>query len=186
MTILGTKNELVRFSYLNCFEAKETPSGKLKYSACIMIPKTAKSILRIIQEAIDEATAKGISSNKFSKKDASKGSFRTPLRDGDTEHDNGDRGAEFKGMYFLNASSDNQPDVVGKNPKVPIIDANEAFSGCWGRVDVNFFPYHAAGNKGVGVGLNNIQIVKEDERLDGRVKAEDAFAAYADEGEELT
>jgi hypothetical protein len=180
MTILGTQTELVRFSYLNCFEPKETPSGDSKYSACIMIPKSSTSIQKIVQEAIDAAKKKGLESNKFSK--AHLKGLRTPIRDGDVEHEEGSRGVEFKGMLFLNASSKNAPDVVGPNPKVPIIDDSKAYSGCWGRVDVNFFPYNTAGNKGIGVGLNNIQIVKEDDRLDGRVKAEDAFAAYGDDG----
>jgi hypothetical protein len=40
---------------------------------------------------------------------------------------------------------------------------------------VRFFGYDQAGNKGVGCGLNNIQKLKDGERLDGTVSAEAAF-----------
>lgn len=173
---------IVRFSYLNCWEAKPNPSGDLKFSASILIPKEDKAGLKVIHAAINEAVQKGLDSNKFTKAQVS--SLRIPLRDGDEEHDNGNRGAEYKGCYFLNSSSVNKPGVVkaqAGGPPVPIFDPEEFYSGCYGRADINFFPYNQAGNRGIGVGLNNLMLVKEGERLDGRQKAEDAFANYTDE-----
>lgn len=172
----------VRFSYLNAFEPKATPSGDLKYSASLLIPKEDKKSIQVIQSAIKDAIQVGIEKGKFNK--AQVKALKLPLRDGDKEFDSGNRGPEYQGHYFLNATSANAPGVVKaqKNgPPVPIIDADDFFSGCFGRADVNFFPYSAAGNKGVGVGLNNLLLVKEGERLDGRMKAEDAFSEFTDE-----
>lgn len=173
---------LVRFSYLNAFTPKANPSGDLKYSASILIPKTDKAGIKAVQDAINVAVQKGLDSNKFTKAQIS--GLRLPLRDGDEEFDKGNRGAEYKGCFFLNSSSDNKPGVVkaqtGGGP-VPIFDPDEFFSGCYGRADINFFPYNQAGNRGIGVGLNNLMLVKEGERLDGRQKAEDAFASYTEE-----
>ena len=173
---------LVRFSYLNAFEAKANPSGDLKFSASILIPKKDKAGIKTIQDAINAAVQKGLDTNKFTKAQVS--SLRLPLRDGDAEFDSGDRGAEYQGNYFLNASSTNKPGVVkaqAGGPPVPIFDPDEFFSGCYGRADINFFPYNKAGNRGIGVGLNNLLLVKESERLDGRQRAEDAFSDYTEE-----
>lgn len=178
---------LVRFSYLNAFEPKETPSGDMKYSASLLIPKEDKDGILAIKKAIQDAIAVGIEKGKF--KQAQVGGLRLPLRDGDEEFDNGNRGAEYKGHFFLNSSSSNAPGVVKAQkggPPVPIIDTDDLFSGCYGRADINFFPYNQAGNKGIGVGLNNIMLVKEGERLDGRQKAEDAFSSYTDEDTDET
>ena len=52
----------------------------------------------------------------------------------------------------------------------------KVYSGCWGRASINFFPFNTNGNKGVGVGLNNIQKLKDDDRLGAaRASAESDF-----------
>jgi len=173
---------LVRFSYLNAFEPKANPSGDLKFSASILISKEDKAGIKVIQAAINLAVQKGLDINKFTKAQVS--GLQLPLRDGDKEFDQGNRGAEYQGCFFLNSSSTNKPGVVKAQtggPPVPIFDPEDFFSGCFGRADINFFPYNKAGNRGVGVGLNNLMMVKEGERLDGRQKAEDAFSDYTEE-----
>lgn len=172
---------LVRFSYCNVFEPAETPSGDMKYSVSILIPKDDTKGRAELDKAVQEAVEKGLEKNTFAKVHV-KG-LRLPIRDGDAEHEEGKRGVEYKGFWFMNASSKNQPGVVDDKLK-PIMDTDEFYSGCWGRADVNFFPYNQAGNRGVGVGLNNLMKLKDDDRLDGRMKAEDAFASYADAGDE--
>ena len=171
---------IVRLSYLNAFEPKETPSGDMKHSASILVPKDDEASIKEIELAINKAVQKGVDNNKFSK--AHVPSLRLPLRDGDAEHEAGDRGPEYKGHFFLNASSKNKPGIVDANAK-PLFDPDEFYSGCYGRADINFFPYNQAGNKGVGVGLNNLMKTDDGERLDGRQKAEDAFADYANTAE---
>ena len=172
----------VRFSYLNAFEPKATPSGDLKYSVSILIPKKDEAGIKAIHAAINDAVQKGLDNNKFTQ--AQVKGIRLPIRDGDEEFDNGNRGPEYKGCFFINATSKNKPGVVKaqKDSKpVPIFDPDDFYSGCYGRADINFFPYNQAGNRGVGVGLNNLMMIKEGERLDGRMKAEDAFGTYTDE-----
>ena len=166
----------VRFSYAHVFEAAATPNGDLKYSVCIMIPKDDKKGLAAINAAIQEAVKKGLENGKIPK--AKVKGIRIPLRDGDAEVESGDRGAEFKGMMFFNASSKNPPGVVDSR-LAPLMSADQFYSGCWGRADINFFPYSNAGNIGVGAGLNNVMKSREGDRLDGRQKAEDAFAQFA-------
>lgn len=173
---------LVRFSYLNVFEAKPDPQGTLKFSVSILIPKEDTEGLKSLQAAINVAVQKGLDNNKFTQ--AQVKALRLPLRDGDAEFEAGNRGPEYKDCFFFNASSKNKPGVVkaqADSAPVPIFDPDDFFSGCYGRVDINFFPYNQAGNRGIGTGLNNIMMVREGERLDGRQKAEDAFASYTEE-----
>lgn len=168
---------LARFSYVHVFEPAKTPSEDLKYSVSILIPKSDGKGVEMLNRAIQEAADKGVEIGKYpaSKRKA----LRYPLRDGDEEHAQGKRGPEYKGFLFFNASSQNQPGVVDANLN-PIMDPMEFYSGCWGHADVNFFPYNQAGNIGVGAGLNNLMKKKDDDRLDGRMKAEDAFAEFAE------
>lgn len=78
-------------------------------------------------------------------------------------------------MYFLNCNSTQKPGIVDKDLN-EILDPDEVYSGCWGRASINFFPFNTNGNKGIGVGLNNIQKLKDDDRLGAaRASAESDF-----------
>ena len=78
-------------------------------------------------------------------------------------------------MYFLNANSTKKPGIVDKDLN-EILDPEEVYSGCWGRASINFYAFNTNGNRGVGVGLNNIQKIKDDEALGGvRASAETDF-----------
>jgi hypothetical protein len=162
---------LVRFSYVNIFRSRAFREGQdAKYSICLLIPKSDKVTLKKIQVAIDEATQDGISSKWGGKMPKN---LHLPLRDGDDER--ADEAPEYEGMYFLNANSNQKPGIVDKD-RIEILDPDEVYSGCWGRASINFFPYDSNGNRGVGVGLNNIQKIKDGEQLGAaRASAESDF-----------
>lgn len=162
---------LVRFSYVNIFKSRSFTDGQdAKYSICLLIPKEDKATLKKIKAAIAEATEEGIASKWGGKKPAN---LKNPLRDGDEER--AEEAEEYEGMYFLNANSQQKPGIVDKDLN-EILDPDEVYSGCWGRASINFFPYNSNGNKGIGAGLNNIQKVKDGERLGGaRASAEADF-----------
>lgn len=162
----------VRFSFVNIFSSRAFSDGQeAKYSICILIPKDDEKTVRAIRKAISEATQEGITSKWGGKKPIN---LRNPLRDGDTEKDT-DENPEFKSMYFINASSKQKPGIVDRD-RVEILDPSEVYSGCWGRVSLNFYPYDQRGNKGVGAGLNNVQKLRDGERLGGtRASAESDF-----------
>ena len=171
---------LVRISYPALFEAKQNPSGKLKFSCSLLIPKSDTKLVADIRKAIDKATELG--KEKVWKGKVPKFRYE-PLRDGDAELESGEKtGKEYAGHYFINCSSDNPPGVVGPDAK-PLLDQGKIYAGCYVYADVNPFPYNNSGNNGIGWGLNNIMLKKEGERLDGRQSAEDAFAGYADNDE---
>ncbi|ASB66975.1 hypothetical protein S101413_03558 [Bacillus velezensis] len=79
----------------------------------------------------------------------------------------------------MNASSKTKPGIVDRNLN-HIIDSEELYSGCYGRVSINFYAFNTAGNKGIACGLNNIQKLEDGDYLGGRSRAEDDFDALDD------
>src|SRR3982750_1259528 len=102
---------VVRLSYPHLFEPKamdDKQPGNKKYSAKFLIPKSDTQTVNAIKaeiEKIYEAEKAG----KFKGKVKSKLKF--PLRDGDEEFPDN---PEYAGMYFINANSTRQPQVVIK------------------------------------------------------------------------
>lgn len=163
----------VRLSYANLLAPRANEEGQEpKYSVCLLIPKTDKDTVSKIKAAIEAA------------KEADKGKWggkipaglKAGLRDGDTERDS----PEYKGHWFLNASSKRKPQIVDSNLQ-PILDADEVYSGMYARVSVNFYGYNTNGNKGVGAGLGNVQKIADGERLAGAARAEDEFTAVEED-----
>lgn len=160
---------LVRFSYAHLFEAVAIDEGSdEKYSLSVIIPKSDTKTLTAIKNAVEKAKEQG-KSKKWGGKIPAK--LKTPLRDGDEERPEDEA---YKDSYFFNCSSSKQPGVVNAKCQ-PILDADEVYSGCYGRVSVNFYPFDSNGSKGVAAGLNNVQKLKDGERLGGATTAEDDF-----------
>jgi hypothetical protein len=149
------------------------PGGKGKYSVCIILPKTDPQ-WKAIEAEYERAIAKGIADNKFTKQQTQSSAFKRIIRDGDVEIETEGRAAHYKGTKFFNANNKNQPGIVGQNGQ-PLLDSKRLYSGCTCHVDVGLFPFNNE-SKGIGAGFNNIMLVKEGERLDGRKSAEEAFS----------
>lgn len=170
----------VRFSYVNIFKSRAFQADQdAKFSICLLIPKEDKATLKKIRAAIDEAIQEGIGTKWNGKKPAN---IKLPLRDGDEER--ADEAPEYADMMFLNANSTQKPGIVDKDLN-EILDPDEVYSGCWGRASINFYPFSVNGNKGIGVGLNNVQKLKDGERLgDARASAESDFGDDFDDGDD--
>jgi len=168
-------------SYPALFEPKPNPSGQLKYSCSLLFDKNDTKTIEELQKAIELAIKKG----KEKLWEGKVPKFRyEPLRDGDAELESGEKTDPiYKGKYFINCSSDSPPGVVGPDAK-PLMDQTRIYPGCIVRADINPFPYNNSGNKGIGWGLNNIMLVRDGERLDGRKNAEDVFADFAQSSDE--
>ncbi len=163
----------VRLSYVHVFEPSAIEEGQeKKYSTAILIPKSDKETLKKIKAAVEAAKTAGLA--KFGGKIPA--NLKTPLRDGDEEREDQ---PEYAGHYFLNASSKTKPGVVDANVQ-PILDSTEVYSGCYGRVSINFYAFNTAGNKGIACGLNNVQKLADGDYLGGRSRAEDDFDAVDD------
>jgi hypothetical protein len=159
---------LVRFSYANVFEAKENLNGDMKFGSSLIIPKSDKAGLKKINAAIKAAIEEGKSlwGGKIPK------GLKLPLRDGDIDRD---EKPEYAGAMFLNANSGRRPQVVDAN-RNEILDEDAFYSGCYGRASLNFYPFNAGGSKGIAVGLNAVQKLKDGEPLSAaHVDVDQAF-----------
>ena len=168
----------VRFSYTAVFQPKKNDDGTpSKYGVCIIIPKEDTETVNLVKEAIDAAKQRGKHEKWGGKIPAN---VKSCLRDGDIDREDDEA---FAGCYFLNASSRNKPGVKVLEDGVvsDALDEEDFYSGCWGAVTVNFFPYDSSGNKGVGAGPNNLIKTRDDERLAGGATAEQDFADLGDE-----
>jgi len=159
-------------SYAYIWEPRPEEEGKApKYSTSFLIPKTDVATLQKIKDAINAAAQLG-QAGKWNGKIPNP--LKHPLRDGDAEAD--EKGDEYRGHFFLNASSVRKPRIVDLQLQ-DIIDPDEVYSGCYARVSLNFYAFNTNGNKGVGCGLNHVQKVEDGEPLGGaRSKAEEDFA----------
>lgn len=164
----------VRLSYVNLFEPRAMPGQEPRYSVTILIPKSDTATYQRIQQAIQAAIQKG---TETVWKGVVPPNPRTPIHDGDGLRPSGEPfGEECKGHWVITASSKQRQEIVDINLN-PIIDQTEVYSGMYGRVNINFFPYSHSGNKGIGAGLGPVQKLRDGEPLGGRVTAEQAFGA---------
>lgn len=168
----------VRFSYANVFAVRKNEDGSDgKYSVCLLIPKTDVQAKKLIDAAVEAAKQAGIPS-KWGGKLPSAAKLHLPLRDGDAENPDD---PTYEGMWFMNASSTQKPGVrVLENGAMhEALDSDDFYSGCWGAVVVNFFPYNVSGNVGVAAGLNNLIKTRDDERFGGGRSADADFGDMA-------
>jgi len=163
-----------RFSYLHCWEPNAVNGSDPKYSVSAIIPKLDTETIEKIKKAVEQAKKDSVS--KWGGKVPS--NLKLPLRDGDIDRPEDEAYAD---SYFFNANSRQAPQVVDKNVQ-PILDQTEVYSGCYGRISVNFYGYNSNGNRGIAAGLGNIQKLRDGEPLGGRSNAEDDFDAV--EGED--
>ena len=166
-----------RVRFANVFRKRATKDddgndieGSEKYSLMMIFPED--SDLRKMKRE-----ARKVAETKFGK--GKRGVRYDPFRDGEEKEDLD--GFEA-GMQFATASTQFQPGVVDKFVD-PIIDQEDFYDGCWAIATVHCYTYNKKGNKGVAFGLNNVQKVKDDERLSSGNSAASDFDEY-DDGEE--
>ena len=160
-----------RLSYCHLFQPEAVADGgEKKYSVSIIIPKSNAKLVAQIKAAIEAATLAGLS--KFGGKRPA--NLKSPLRDGDLDRADDEAYAD---SWFINASSRTKPgvvkvqDVAGEKKLVEVTNEEDVYSGCFGYVSVNFFPFNNAGNRGIAAGLNNVLKSRDGAFLGGRTSA---------------
>lgn len=161
---------IFRASYANVFEPRAAgEDGEARFSISMIFPKDTD-----LSEM--KACAKEAIKAKWGDKPPK--NLHLPFRDGDEDREDD---PAYENSIFVNASSKNKPGLVDAKVK-PILDEDEFYSGCYARATVNFFAFDKNGNRGVGVGLNNIQKIKDGDRLDSRKSAEADFEGMEVDG----
>jgi len=163
-----------RVSFANVFKPKKNDlNDKLEYSMDLLFKKTddissiKNEIRRVIEEKWQGKPPMGL---------------KIPIKDGDALKSNGTSyPPEYAGHVFITFKSTTQPGLVD-SARQPIINPSEFYSGCEAIVHYKAFAYDHKANKGVSLGLNNVQKVAEGTPLGGsRAKAEDVFGDLGSE-----
>lgn len=174
----------VRFSYVRVFEAEQYQGvGEFHYSVTLLIPKTDTALVKQINDAV-----KAEAQDYFSRDPKFKGqvpaNFKSPLRDGDAPEKEGQAG--YEGCYYITAKRKEEhgkPIVIDKS-KQPITVKEDMYSGSWGVASISIYGYNmSSDNRGITAGLNGIQKVTDDDRLDGGSSVND-FEDLSDENDD--
>lgn len=173
----------VRFSFVNIFEPRASQDGgDPKYSVTLLIPKTDKTTMGKIREAMEEARQNFCAKNGNTALPAKPSNT---LHDGDGQKDNGDDyGPECKGHYVMTVSSKDRPVIVDA-ARNEILDRTEVYSGCYGRAAINFYGYNSHGKKGISAGLLSVQKLTDGEPFGTRGSADDFDDDYEDDDDIL-
>ena len=161
-------------NFINAYKPKAGPrGGEPLYSICGLVDKNDVQTL----DKFEKARLAALEAGKAIWGGSIPANLDFPLRDGDAK---GERYPEFRGHFYFNAKSKFKPGIVDVNGN-EILDPEELYSGCVVRVSINLYPYAAVGNRGVGVGLNNLMKVRDGKRLTGRGNPADDFTQDDDE-----
>lgn len=174
----------VRYSYLHAFVPKEVerdgedgkPGVTEKMYSCQVLIDKKDTATRAELDAMIEAVGKEYFNGKIPS------TAKLPLRDGDEEWE--EKGEAVKGHWFFNCSSKHKPQVVGteKNEltgKLEPLTEDQIKSGDYGRISVNFYGFKGK-QKGIAVGLGNIQKLSDGEPLGNQRSADDDFGDMDD------
>lgn len=162
-----------RMCYVAFFEPSlpqgETDKDKAKYQGTLAFPKGTD--LALLAKAVEDCAVDKFGVD-YKKKERVKKPFLKVV-------DHPKMGLDpdlFE--VFIRCSSKDRPQVVDATMKAITEDrAREVYSGRWGRYSVRPYAYdHKTGGKGVSFGLQNVQVLRDDESLGGgRSRAEDDF-----------
>jgi hypothetical protein len=160
-------------SFPDLFEADE----KGKFGAALVFPagtdltELKKAVLAVAQEKFGDKAAAMIQKGQLRFMGGPHHTFRT---DGEDKYG--------EGAIYINARSNTRPGIVSIYPDAQgrpsmITDESQIYPGCVCKVSLSPFYYDIDGNKGITWGLNNIQKIRDGDRLDSRVSAADEFSA---------
>ena len=166
-----------RLSYVHVFKPYSSMPGQdPKFSLVALLPKSNVKAKAQIDAAIEAARQIGLQSKWNGQAPAI---LANTVHDGDGVKQNGETyGEECRGHWVINcnANPDHPPRVVDAQLQ-PVINESEIYSGIYGWININFYPYFFSGKKGIGCGLNHVMKTRDGQPLGGSAPSvEDAFA----------
>lgn len=171
-----TPNGTLAFPTL--FEPRSAvPGQEPRYSAMLLFDEAAqkskefKELQNEIAAAAQEKWGNKLPAN-----------LRMPIRDASEKSQYG--GFE-EGKVFINPWSKQKPGLVGPD-NAEIYVKEDVWAGQLARAYIRPFAYEQSGNKGVGLMLEHVQVVKKNmPRTDGRKAATAVFGTVADDSDEI-
>lgn len=178
VTLNAKTNRIVlhgRLLWNSVFQPRKGKGGSVgKFEANVAIPKGAN--MKVLQDAVLEA-----GKERFPKlfKDAA-GKWPSSVKSPFKKTADNDKLADIADDFpvFVAARSKDRPGVVGANGRAEGVEPEHVYPGRWVKVSVDTYAYETDGNKGVTLGLGNLQLLEEADELvigGGRVSAESEF-----------
>jgi hypothetical protein len=162
-----------RMAYVSLFKPTlpkgETDKSKERYQTSLVFPKAAD--LALLNEAVEACAVE-----KWGPDYKKKFKVKKPFLKTEDHPKIGLDPAEFP--VFIRTNSPSRPQIVTATMKVVNDDqAEQVYSGRWASISVRPYTYdHPTGGKGVSLGLQNVQLLRDDEPLAAtRVAAEAEF-----------
>ena len=142
----------VRLSFVHLDQPYSNNGGEPKYSANLLVPKNDVATAEDLKNALNTAYENGV-------KNLWKGSrpqMRYPvIYDGDGTRPSGE--PFVLGVQGALGHKQKPQCVHISNVHADLLPT-DVYSGMYARVTVNFFPYDASGNRGVGFGLGAVSV----------------------------
>jgi len=154
-----------RLSFPNLDQPRGFEGQEPKYSITMLFPKD-QDMSWLKTKIVECLTAKFGDKIKWPK------GMKNPIRDGN-EQESPLKG--YEGCYFVTARSKDKPGCVDSKCQDIIDVRNEVYAGCYARATIALYTYDKAGNKGVGIALNNIQKLADGEPFSGKRDAKSDF-----------
>lgn len=193
MTVKRAKTGEVRFTFCHLAEPYAfDETQQKKYSVNILIDKKDSETLRAIEFNYKQALVRGVEQfgQSFQRKatplERAPGTNKGLLIDCD-EDDRYNENSDYKGKWMLALKSKNAPDVLIRKPGMkalikltPDQIKEDVYSGCFGKVTLNFYPYNKIAT-GIAGGLGNVFKTRDGDFLGGRVSGATDFADELDQ-----
>lgn len=161
-----------RVSFPHLHEPAGMDGQEKKYSIVMLFPKD--SDMSWAKDALVAVMTERFGSDKSK---WPKG-LKNPIRDGD---DKESPLAGYENHFYLTARSKDKPGCVDAKLNDIIDPREELYAGSYARATVAFYYYDKAGNRGIGIALNNVQKLGDGEKFSGKAAAKDDFDAAESE-----
>ena len=153
-------------SYPRLFTPQPGPQGGEPKYSCALVFDSGTDV-SALKAAANIAGIEKFGEEEFRRLVQNDRSFKIPFRT-DVE------GKGYpEGSMFFNATTKNRPGVVGPDVQ-EISDPNVVYAGCRVKASVTAFGFNNV-SKGVAFALNNVQFLRDGERLDGGMAASEEF-----------
>lgn len=154
---------LARLSYVHLTEPwAHDDDAEKKYTLSAIVDKGDTETIQALRDAVKAAFQDGIPKVWKGKAPNVKSSnFKNALKDGDDEKPDDEA---YSGSIFLTCSSKRPVPVLNRMKEK--IDPEQADSGCFALLSVNFFPF-SKGSNGIAAGLNAVLKWEDGEPLGG-------------------
>ena len=165
----------VRLSYVHLDAPYANPNNanaEPKYQVTALMPKSDVQSKARFDAAYQAAVQKGVA-EKWN--GVQPPVIACSIHDGDGVRPNGEPfGPECAGHWVFTANSKNPVSMVDASMN-PIVQKGEIYSGCYARVCISLFAYANTGKRGIGIGLEAVQKLRDGDPLGGGVSVADAF-----------